>query len=67
MLQWLSYLAQAVFLLVVVYFALYMALELRILLISRRAERRKLRGGHAGCGGRRTFPPAGQRVAADLQ
>lgn len=37
-----SYLAQAVFLLVVIYFGLYVALELRLLLISRRVERRKL-------------------------
>lgn len=42
MLQWLTYLVQAVFLLVVVFFALYVALELRVLLISRWAERRKL-------------------------
>lgn len=38
----LSYLAQAVFLVVVVYFALYVLLELRVLLISRKVERRKL-------------------------
>lgn len=43
MLQWFAYLAQAVFLVVVVCFALYVALELRVLLISRRVERRKLR------------------------
>lgn len=42
MLVLLSYLAQAVFLLVVAYFALYVALELRVLLISRKVERRKL-------------------------
>lgn len=42
MLQWLSYLAQAIFLVVVVCFALYVLLELRVLLISRRVERRKL-------------------------
>ncbi|MDR2786826.1 MAG: glycosyltransferase [Candidatus Accumulibacter sp.] len=42
MLQCLFYLLQAIFLLVVVYFALYVALELRVLLISRRVERRKL-------------------------
>ncbi len=34
--------AQAVFLLVVVYFALYVLLELRVLFISRRVERRRL-------------------------
>lgn len=38
----LSYLAQAVFLAVVVYFALYVLLELRVLLISHQVERRKL-------------------------
>lgn len=38
----LAYAAQAVFLLVVAVFALYVALELRVLLISRRVERRKL-------------------------
>lgn len=37
-----SYLAQAVFILVVLSFGLYVVLELRVLLISRRAERRKL-------------------------
>ena len=42
MLALLSYLAQLVFLLVVVYFALYVLLELRVLLISRKVERRKL-------------------------
>lgn len=42
MLQWLSWLTQAVFLLVVAVFALYLALELRVLLISRRVERHKL-------------------------
>ena len=41
MLALLSYLAQAVFLLVVVYFALYVLLELRVLLISRSVEQRK--------------------------
>jgi len=34
--------AQAVFLLVVAYFALYVLLELRVLFISRRVERRRL-------------------------
>jgi cellulose synthase (UDP-forming) len=38
----LSWIAQAVFLLVVAFFALYVALELRVLLISRKVERRKL-------------------------
>jgi cellulose synthase/poly-beta-1,6-N-acetylglucosamine synthase-like glycosyltransferase len=38
----LSYSAQAVFLVVVVYFALYVLLELRVLMISRKVERRKL-------------------------
>ncbi|MDR2364768.1 MAG: SDR family NAD(P)-dependent oxidoreductase [Zoogloeaceae bacterium] len=38
----LSWLAQLVFLLVVTCFALYLALELRVLLISNRVERRKL-------------------------
>lgn len=42
MLALLSYCAQLVFLLVVVYFALYVLLELRVLLISRKVERRKL-------------------------
>jgi cellulose synthase (UDP-forming) len=42
MLALLSYGAQFVFLLVVVYFALYVVLELRVLLISRKVERRKL-------------------------
>jgi cellulose synthase (UDP-forming) len=42
MLNLLSCLAQAVFLLVVACFALYLALELRILLISRKVERHKL-------------------------
>jgi cellulose synthase/poly-beta-1,6-N-acetylglucosamine synthase-like glycosyltransferase len=42
MLFFLSYVAQAVFLLVVIYFALYVVLELRVLLISRKVERRKL-------------------------
>lgn len=38
----LSYLAQALFLVVVAYFALYVLLEMRVLLISRKVERRKL-------------------------
>lgn len=38
----LSWSIQAVFILVVAYFALYVLLELRVLLISRRGERRKL-------------------------
>lgn len=38
----LSYVAQSLFLLVVAYFALYVMLELRVLLISRKVERRKL-------------------------
>lgn len=42
MLVLLSYFAQAAFLLVVVIFALYVLLELRVLLISRKVERRKL-------------------------
>lgn len=42
MIFFLSCVAQAVFLLVVVYFALYVLLELRVLLISRNVERRKL-------------------------
>ncbi|SEF11844.1 cellulose synthase (UDP-forming) [Burkholderia sp. WP9] len=42
MLALLSCLAQLVFLLVVLYFALYVLLELRVLLISRKVERRKL-------------------------
>jgi cellulose synthase/poly-beta-1,6-N-acetylglucosamine synthase-like glycosyltransferase len=42
MLKLLSFAAQLVFLLVVIYFALYVALELRVLLISRKVERRKL-------------------------
>lgn len=42
MLALLSWLAQAIFLVVVLCFALYVLLELRVLLISRRAERRKL-------------------------
>jgi cellulose synthase/poly-beta-1,6-N-acetylglucosamine synthase-like glycosyltransferase len=42
MLKLLSYFAQAVSLAVVVYFALYVLLELRVLLISRKVERRKL-------------------------
>lgn len=42
MVVWLSYFAQAVFLAVVAYFALYVSLELRVLLISRKVERRKL-------------------------
>lgn len=42
MLTLLSYVAQAMFLVVVVYFALYVLLELRVLLISRKVERRKL-------------------------
>jgi cellulose synthase (UDP-forming) len=42
MLSLLSYLVQAVFLVVVAYFAVYVLLELRVLLISRKAERRKL-------------------------
>lgn len=37
-----SYFAQAVFVLVVAYFAVYVLLEVRVLLISRRVERRKL-------------------------
>lgn len=40
----LSWLVQAVFLLIVLCFALYVLLELRVWLISRRAERRKLEG-----------------------
>lgn len=42
MLASLSWFAQAIFLVVVLFFALYVVLELRVLLISRRAERRKL-------------------------
>ena len=42
MLAFLSWFAQAIFLVVVLCFALYVLLELRVLLISRRAERRKL-------------------------
>jgi len=42
MLALLSYFAEAVFLVVVAFFALYVLLELRVLLISRRVERRKL-------------------------
>src|ERR1700761_1015788 len=42
MLALLSWLLQAVFLVVVVYFALYVLLELRVFLISRKVERRKL-------------------------
>ena len=42
MLALLSWFAQAIFLVVVLCFALYVLLELRVLLISRRAERRKL-------------------------
>ena len=42
MLVFLSYFAQAVFAVVVAYFALYVFLELRVLLISRKVERRKL-------------------------
>jgi cellulose synthase/poly-beta-1,6-N-acetylglucosamine synthase-like glycosyltransferase len=38
----LSWFCQAVFLVVVVYFALYVLLELRVFLISRKVERRKL-------------------------
>ena len=38
----LSCFAQAVFLVVVIYFALYVLLELRVLLISRKVERRRL-------------------------
>lgn len=38
----LSFLAQGIFLLVVVCFAFYVALELRVLLVSRRVEKRKL-------------------------
>jgi len=41
MLALLSYFAQAVFLLVVVSFALYVGLELRVLLLSRKVEQRK--------------------------
>ena len=39
-----SWFAQAIFGLVVSFFALYVLLELRVLLISRRVERRKLAG-----------------------
>ncbi|MBB5470076.1 cellulose synthase (UDP-forming) [Paraburkholderia sp. CI2] len=42
MLALLSWFCQAVFLVVVVYFALYVLLELRVFLISRKVERRKL-------------------------
>jgi cellulose synthase/poly-beta-1,6-N-acetylglucosamine synthase-like glycosyltransferase len=42
MLVLLSWICQAVFLIVVVYFALYVLLELRVFLISRKVERRKL-------------------------
>ncbi|MDL1867466.1 hypothetical protein FBR06_09590 [Betaproteobacteria bacterium PRO4] len=42
MLALLSLLTQTLFVAVVVYFALYVLLELRILLISNKAERRKL-------------------------
>ena len=42
MFQWLSYLAQAIVLLVVAFFALYVLLELRVLFISRQVDRRKL-------------------------
>ncbi|MBL8474336.1 MAG: glycosyltransferase [Rhodocyclaceae bacterium] len=38
----LSYLVQGIFLAIVAYFALYVLLELRVLLISRKVERRKL-------------------------
>jgi cellulose synthase/poly-beta-1,6-N-acetylglucosamine synthase-like glycosyltransferase len=38
----LSWICQAVFLVVVIYFALYVLLELRVFLISRKVERRKL-------------------------
>ena len=38
----LSWFCQAIFLLVVGYFALYVLLELRVFLISRKVERRKL-------------------------
>jgi cellulose synthase (UDP-forming) len=42
MLAFLSWVVQAIFLVVVVCFALYVVLELRVLLISRKVERRKL-------------------------
>ena len=42
MLLFLSYVAQTVFFLVVAFFAVYVLLELRVLLISRKVERRKL-------------------------
>lgn len=42
MLVFFSYLAQGLFFLVVAYFALYVLLELRVMLISRRVERRRL-------------------------
>jgi cellulose synthase/poly-beta-1,6-N-acetylglucosamine synthase-like glycosyltransferase len=42
MLALLSYFAQAMFLVVVLYFALYVLLELRVLLISRKVERKRL-------------------------
>lgn len=42
LLELLSWLVQAIFGLVVAYFALYVLLELRVLLISRKVERRKL-------------------------
>jgi len=42
MLVFLSYVAQTIFLLVVAFFAVYVLLELRVLLISRKVERRKL-------------------------
>ncbi|AKQ57168.1 glycosyl transferase component of hemin storage system [Bordetella hinzii] len=42
MLAFLSYAAQTIFLVVVAYFAIYVLLEARVLLISRRTERRKL-------------------------
>ena len=42
MVVFLSYVVQTVFLTVVGYFAVYVLLELRVLLISRKVERRKL-------------------------
>lgn len=54
----LSYAAQALFLAVVAYFALYVVLELRVLLISRKVERRKLAEMKQSAAGNGAFSPA---------
>jgi cellulose synthase (UDP-forming) len=59
MFQFASYLAQAIFLLVVIFFAFYVLLELRVVLISRRVERRRLMRFDSRDGGAAPdfFPP----------